>query len=506
MKHTLKRQMMIAFTGSLMFIVILLAVVNSVFLGKYYSHSKQKTLIDAYERTNKAVSENTASSDDFTVELDQICDSGNISMLCMNGNGEMFYQNAPDEGMLKNRLLNYLITGMLEDDKGGADVFDESPGPGKPEDGPAKNGQTILKETDCYQLVRITDARTMSDFLELWGIFDSGGVLIMRVPMESIHESVSISNHFLLYVLIIAILLGIILALFFASRITKPVRELTELSGRMADLDFDARYTGGVKNEIGVLGDNFNRMSEALEKAIDDLRDDIEKMEKVNIKQNEFIGNVSHELKTPIALIRGYAEGLSDQVNTDPESQQFYLDVIIDEADKMNRLVRELLDLNQLELQSKQVEKQEFNISEVIRGVVSASELTVNRYGVKLNCDIPETVMVNGDPFQIEQVVTNYLNNALVHAKDEKEVDISLVEEDSIIRVKVSNTGDRLSDEDRERIWEKFYKTDKSHSREYGGSGIGLSIVKAIVENHGGKCGVDNTDNGVSFYFTIEKA
>ena len=298
---------------------------------------------------------------------------------------------------------------------------------------------------------------------------------------------------------------------YFSRRITKPIQELAELSDRMANLDFEAKYTSGGKNEIGELGDNFNRMSQKLEKAISELKQannslqqDIEQKEKMEQMRTEFMGNVSHELKTPIALIQGYAEGLKEGVNDDPESRDFYCDVIMDEAGKMNRMVKNLMTLNQLEFGNDKVEFERFNLTELIGGVLQSMDILSQQKDVKLIFREENPVYVWGDEFKIEQVVRNYVSNAYNHVNEEKIIEVKILREDGLAKVTVFNTGKPIPEEDVPRIWDKFFKVDKAHTREYGGNGIGLSIVKAIMESMHQQYGVKNYDNGVEFWFTLD--
>ena len=215
---------------------------------------------------------------------------------------------------------------------------------------------------------------------------------------------------------------------------------------------------------------------------------------------------MSHELKTPIALVQGYAEGLRENISDDPESREFYCDVIMDEAAKMNKLVRNLLNLNQLESGVDLVTMEEFDLVEVIRGVIQASDILVQQKEARVIFNSQEPVMVWADEFKIEEVITNYFTNALNHLDENKIVEIKILKMDEhIVRVTVFNTGKAIPEEDLDQIWNKFYKVDKARTREYGGSGIGLSIVKAIMESMRQQCGVENFKNGVQFWFELEK-
>jgi signal transduction histidine kinase len=295
-------------------------------------------------------------------------------------------------------------------------------------------------------------------------------------------------------------------------RITRPISELTELSRKMSDLDFEAKYESKVGNEIDVLGDNFNRMSSQLETTISELKSannelqrDIEDKIKIDKMRKEFLDNVSHELKTPIALIQGYAEGLKENISDDPESREFYCDVIMDEASKMNKLVKNLLTLNQLESGKDAVVMERFDIVSLIRGVLQTMNIMIGQKNAKVIFEAEKPVYVWADEFKIEEVVTNYVSNALNHLEGEKEIEIKLQDEGNRVKISVFNTGTPIPEADVPNLWNKFYKVDKARTREYGGSGIGLSIVKAIMESMNQEYGVQNFDNGVEFWFTLDR-
>ena len=289
--------------------------------------------------------------------------------------------------------------------------------------------------------------------------------------------------------------------------------ELATLSQKMADLDFDAKYTSGGSNEIGVLGENFNRMSERLEQTISNLKEanyklqkDIEQKEKRENMRSEFLGNVSHELKTPIALIQGYAEGLKEGVNDDPESREFYCEVIMDEAGKMNRMVKNLLALNQLEFGEDDVQFERFDITSLISGVLQSLDILIEQKEAQVIFRHKNPVYVWADEFKVEQVVRNYVNNALNHIAGEKVIEIKITQENDMAKITVFNTGRPIPEEDLPHICEKFYKVDKARTREYGGNGIGLSIVKKILEDHGGKVwATRRLGIGTIMYFVLRK-
>ena len=350
-----------------------------------------------------------------------------------------------------------------------------------------------------------------SYYVDMWGSLDDGSQFLLRSPVESMRESASISNRFLLYIGSVLIVVSILLIWYFSKRITDPIRELARLSDRMADLDFDAKYTSGGSNEIGELGENFNRMSEKLESTISELKKannslqkDIEQKDKLEKMRNEFLGNVSHELKTPIALIQGYAEGLKEGVNEDAESREFYCDVIMDEASKMNQMVKNLLTLNQLEFGDEDIVFERFNLTALVKGVLQSMEIMADQAGAKIMLHTEEDIYAWADEFKVEQVVRNYVSNALNHLDGDRRIWIRIEELGDTVKVTVGNNGEHIPEESLPNLWTKFYKVDKAHTREYGGNGIGLSIVKAIMKSFNQEYGVKNYDNGVEFWFELD--
>ena len=259
------------------------------------------------------------------------------------------------------------------------------------------------------------------------------------------------------------------------------------------------------------MGESFNTMSRKLEETISELKrannqlqKDIEQKEKIENMRSEFLGNVSHELKTPIALIQGYAEGLKEGVNEDPESREFYCDVIMDEADKMNQMVKNLLVLNQLEFGSEELEVTRFDVVKLIQGVLASCEILIQQAEASVDFVADDTVYVWADEFKTEQVFRNYLTNAIHHVGKERRIEIRVMHKEDNVRVSVFNSGNPIPEEDLGKLWDKFYKVDKAHTREYGGNGIGLSIVKAIMESFHQDYGVNNFDNGVEFWFELD--
>lgn len=341
-----------------------------------------------------------------------------------------------------------------------------------------------------------------------------GSYLFLRTPIESIRESINISNSFLLITTIILLFFSSILAFFVSKKFTKPIYELNKLTKKMSNLDFSDKYIVKSDDEIGMLGNSINTLSQNLETKIHELKEanmelekDIEETSKITEMRSQFISDVSHELKTPITLIQGYAEGLVDNVITDEENRKYYLNVILDEANKMSELTKGLLDLSNLEYGKNDLQIEEFDITNLISSIVKKNNIILEQKNINLIFDDNIHQDVLGDVFRIEQVITNYLNNAIKNIDGEKIITIFLEDkENDILRINISNTGKNIDLEDIPRIWVRFYKIDNSRNRNVSGSGIGLSLVRAIMNQHKNKYGVNNINNGVNFWFELKKS
>ena len=487
MKYSIKRQFAGIF-GLLMIGTILLCwFINNTFLEKYYMNDKQKALLETYQFMNRASNEDKIGTEEFDIEFQKICGRYNVSFVLLDAESKTLKTSTPDYSTLNRRLLNNL--------------FDQS----------STDNDRLLQKDEKYEIQIATDERINTDFLEMWGVLDNGNLFLLRSPLESIRESVNLANRFLAYVGVGAAVVSAIIVLVISSKITKPIKELTEISERMIHLDFEAKYTGKSKTEIALLGQNINELSCTLEQTISELKSannelqrDIEKKNKIDEMRKEFLSNVSHELKTPIALIQGYAEGLMEGISDDEESRNYYCEVIVDEAAKMNNMVKKLLTLNQLEFGNDNVTMERFDIVALIRNYLQSAEILCRQKNVKVIMKEYQPVYVWADEFMIEEVFGNYFSNAMNHVADERVIDVKLLVIEKKVRISVFNTGEPIPEESISHIWEKFYKVDKARTREYGGSGVGLSIVKAIMEALNQKYGVKNYDNGVEFWFELE--
>ena len=485
-KTSLTWQLIVTMIGIVAGTVVVCWFLNDTFLEKYYTYNKEKELLNGYRQVHEACINGNSGDNDISFE--RICADNNINMLITDRDRNLVWTSYNNAQRFQMQMDNWIY-------------------------GTDRNQIQMLKKGNDYTLVRQTDERLDSEYLVLLGSLKDGGYVYMRTALESIRESASITNQFFVIISIGAIFLSIILIVILSNSISRPIRLLSDISRKMTGLDFDAKYVPKKYGsyEIDELGQSMNELSETLEETISELKtanvslqQDIEKKEQIDEMRKEFLSNVSHELKTPLALIQGYAEGLKECINDDAESRDFYCDVIMDESDKMNQMVKKLLTLNQVEFGNDTVEMTRFDITELITGVIQSASIMAAQKKVDIQFYKDGPVYVWGDEFKVEEVITNYLTNAMNHADGQRRIEIRFSYHDGLVRTSVFNTGEPIPEEDLEKIWVKFYKVDKARTREYGGSGIGLSIVKAIMDSFHQKCGVINHENGVEFWMELE--
>lgn len=476
--------------------VAAILLLNSTMLEKFYMADKKNSFVQTYEKIDLFSDEFLAGTIDessYYKSLEQLSSQTNIAVLVIKSDWSIAYASMRNLENFKRRLQDSLFRQVFEGYS------------------PEQNNAETVLQSDNYTIQKVYDRAVDDTFMELYGTLNNGNLVYMSIAMKSIEDNVSISNRFIWISGVALSVISLIAAFSLGNYITKPILGLTDVAKKMSELDFNARYEGVDKGELGVLGSSMNELSQKLETTISDLKQanvklqkDIATKEQAEERRKEFIANVSHELKTPIALIQGYAEGLKEGINDDVESREFYCGVIMDEAQKMNEMVRNLLNLSHIEGGNIELEIERFDITQLLGGVVTAKKLLAEQKSCDIIYEAEESCEVWADESRIEEVVVNYLTNAIHHCEGERKIIVRSFREGEDVKVTVFNTGKPIPQEELDKIWLKFYKVDKAHTRSYGGNGIGLSIVKAIINLHGKQCGVFNTENGVTFWFTLD--
>ena len=538
--HSIKFKITLLLVVTVTCLVAMLIGFNSIFSEKVYMNRKQKSMINSYENVNEIMQKYTdlqIDKDTMCADMENISTAKGISVLVVDSSWCTIYVSTQGDDSMMERLRMSIFNGDIFKNNGSQDKAQEPKDQEDDSDNPADKddkkehrkrlediidmsgtslveNRTIISSNDNYTLQKVYDERLGDYYLEIWGTLDNGYSIILRTPIQGIKDNVNISTTLIKYVGGAILAVGIIAVFVVSTYITRPIKQLSNIAEKMSEMDFNARYEGSDKGEIGLLGKSMNNMSEKLEqniaelkKANLELKKDIDKKEKLEIMRTDFLSNVSHELKTPIALIQGYAEGLKEGITDDPESMEFYCDVIMDEANKMNTMVKRLLTLNQIEFGNDEPEMERFDINELIASVADANAIRAGQKNMSIVFDNRnEHNFVWADEYKTEEVLTNYISNALNHCDGKRAIEVRTEKSENggTITVTVYNSGKNIADEDLERIWEKFYKTDKARTREYGGNGIGLSIVKAIMDSMGQEYGVRNVSDGVEFWFNLD--
>lgn len=426
---SVKVKLFLTLSTTVLLIILFLIIVNNFALEKFYLYKKQNTLKSVYESLNDYY-KTPGQDNDLQTELEKLSIKNNFDILIKDNNGINLYTT--------NKNFSTVI-GSIND------ILDK-----------LQSGKE-LESNDNFTIKKQRDSKNGLSYMMLSGKLENGYFLYIRIPLNSIQDSVSISNNFLLMMAGFTILIASIMVTIVSRKFTEPILELNNIAKKMSNLDFSQKYkVTNARDEINDLGRSINTMSDKLERTIKQLRSsnielerDIEEKSKIDEMRKTFISDVSHELKTPIALIQGYSEGLLENVNNDEESRKFYAEVILDETNKMDKLVKQLLELMKLEYGKREFNNKEFNIVELEKEVIRKTNVMIEEKQAEIKFDENQDIRVFADDFYIEQVLTNYLTNAIKNVKEmygEKYIKISnkINKEEQKVCIKVFNTENKF--------------------------------------------------------------
>lgn len=480
--NSIQARLILTLLTTILFILCFSLGLNIVFSQTFYENSRISKLIDLYEMVRYEEPNNLdklSCDNNVTIyKLNVSEDNTTLSMNYPNDLSPIEFEN------LEDTIKEYYINGKT-------DLV------------------SVITKTDTYIICKMLDPILESNYLDLFARYEDK-IIYIRLNLENIADIVETTNTLLIYISFLAIFEGCILMIIVSNRFTKPILSLSKIANNMASLKFDEKYLETREDEIGVLGTSINFLSQNLqdtiqnlEKANHQLEQDLKEKEKIDEMRKSFISDVSHELKTPIALIQGYAEGLKYGIE-DNESREFYCDTIIDESEKMSQMVKKLTSLSQIEYGYAKSNPIILDIKDVIENKLQTMKFLFEEHFVKTEYELfHQNVYV--DEFLLDEILNNYLSNAIHHIDGEHNLKIWMENKKNYIKISFFNNGNNIPEEELEKIWIKFYKVDKARTREYGGSGIGLSIVKAIMESIKQNCGCYNREDGVVFWFTLPK-
>lgn len=376
-------------------------------------------------------------------------------------------------------------------------------------------GNTIVIEHNTYKNGAVLDIRESNgvQYIDYKCTLHDGIEIEIFSVIANVEANADVALYFVWASILFIFIVVIIFFIIYSKSFTKPLIEMSKITEKMSNMDFSERLSVNSNDEIGELAGSINNLSGSLDTTLQDLsrknkklQDDIEKKQTLDELRKEFISSISHELKTPIAIVRGYAEGAELMLQSgDSQGASEYCDIIIKESDKMNALVMELLELSRFEIGDSRLEYEEFSLHDFVSEYTNSEKIVFEENGIKCETDIPKSLICRGDLIKLNMVLNNFVSNAVSHTEDEKFIRIFCEEHGEKVRIFVFNTGKTIADEDIDKIWDSFYRADKSRSRKEGRFGLGLSIVSAIQNLHGNDYGVFNSDGGVTFWFDVDK-
>jgi signal transduction histidine kinase len=488
---SLRTRLFVSLSGLLLLFVLTSLIMTRLGLEKYYIWQKEDALVAASTSIDEIYRGNPL---DIATELKRAANELGAGIIIFDRNGQMKYTSF-------GPFIHQNTSGT-----GSASFQFPLPPPHI-----TKSRKTIDVRT---RLEMQSDADIKIDFMVIDRRLNNGDLLHIRQTLAPISESVAVAANFLLVTGLIFLLAGFSWAFLFAKKFTGPIFNLNRIAQGMALLDFSQKASIDRSDEIGELGQSINHLSNQLDSTISELHQknrqllaDVEKERRLDKMRKDFISSVSHELKTPLALILGYAEGLKENVAQDPQGKDYYCAVIMDEAEKMDRLVHDLLNLSQIESGFLQLKLESFDFSVVVDELIHKYQPILQEKSIALELQSPAEIVVRADLMRVEQILSNYLNNAIDHADGVKKIRVSVgaADDPGHVRVSVYNSGQSVPQDSLEKIWVSFYKADKARTREHGGYGLGLSIVRAIQDLHGNHYGLENLDSGVRFWFDLDR-
>lgn len=319
-------------------------------------------------------------------------------------------------------------------------------------------------------------------------------IMCMIAPLYPVSSTIQIIQHQLIYIMIISLALAFILSVYLSSRISKPITDITRSARKLADGQYGTTFhADGQYSEIQNLADTLNKTSYELEKA--------------SILQKDLMANVSHDLRTPLTMIQSYAEMIRDLSGDDPEKREKHLQVIIEESERLNTLVTDVLELSRMQAGTMQINIMPFDLRNTLDQLVTPYHVLEMQQGYNIQLSCAESIYVSGDEERIKQVISNLLTNAVKYCGQDKTVIINVKLWGSVVHLEVIDHGMGIKPEELPYVWERYYKSSSHHVRSTSGSGLGLSIVKEILQLHGSKFGVKSkVGKGTTFWFELPKS
>jgi len=496
MKYSLSKKLFAITLSLILGIMLLTYFSQALFFEKFYSYKRINSLVHEVDKFHDLYALHVYENSDLIKVLEKFEDDNNAQIAITSLNGKPIYLSKKfDPTSDSSAKLTNFYTELI----GNTDLINDV----------IKNSKT--RYTIFYNEDSKSQKIGVISPMSIHGRNDS--LIFCVASIQPITEASEVIKEFLFYLFLGLIALSIILALIYSNFISKPLVTITKVANEMANLNFSVVCNTNRQDEIGILAHSLNTLSKNLHDSLLDLQhknkkleEDIEKERQLEKMRKEFTDNVSHELKTPIGIIEGYAEGIKDGIVTG-ENAHLYLETIIDEAKKMSVLVTNMLELSKLEAGTAKPNFEDFNINRLINKVlkIHKPDFEEHKFNVNFN-STNQYSYVYADPFQMEQVFTNLITNAIKYTPSGNDINVNIEEGLDRFKLSVQNMGTSIPEEEINKLFDKFYRIDKSRERtQRNSTGIGLSIVKNILELHHSEFNIHNIDNGVEFYFYLSK-
>lgn len=467
MKTTIRGKLFLLFLFVMVGFILLGILINVLFLENYYIYKSESAFKQISSDINEIL---TKTDEEVKSTIEKTDKREGVSIRIINNQDKVILTSFPqkensDDSMLPSELETLLT----------------------------KNKET-LKNKAIYTTVNTQKDQAAK--LVYISQTTANGNIILTKPMSGIEESAAIANQFYMMIGLLIIFIGSIFMHFFSKKITKPIEDISQVAEEISNLNFENKVTIKTKDEIGSLGESINIMSDKLSLSIDELRNDI-------TMQKELMRNISHELKTPIGIIKGYAEGLLYGVADSEAMKKKYCGVIVEECDRMDNMVTDFLDLSRLESVMMQLNRVSFDLAPFILSIIERFEPIFLEHNIVCKKEIDKNLIIDADPQLLDRALQNLLSNAIKYNNNLGIVKVCAKKEAGKINIMIFNTGSQIPEAEIQHVWDAFYKGDKSRTRNQGGHGLGLSIVKSIVLMHEGDVAVENKEDGVLFTITL---
>ncbi len=522
-KTSITKRLFLIITGLVLGISTLILLSNTLLLRPLYYATIKNAMLGAMDSLVKI---------DYTQDEEALRDAvgaldvGNsYDIIIRNGEG-ILYSTSPEFG-LQPRSDNGQIPPEIQspaDDaslpygsesggsiaEGGQPGSAESPQPLTSENDNlpdtfrrGKPGFTEVKEGIYLGTMR--EPRSGIDMMVCTTTLENGVTVIVTQAVEPVNQSVQQANILLLACALLTLLISLAVVFKVSKSFTRPIKQIQNAVGELAALNFEGRcdvYTG---DELQSLGEDVNRLGTELENALNTLKSQNEQLEKDIAAQRTFISNASHELRTPLALIKGYADEMNTGYTSNEQQKDIYIEIIAEEAAKMSRLLKEMLDLTRMQSGRTEIINEKLSVKERLLSFIDKYDGFIAQNGLAVTLEAAEDHIGVFDAMRFEQVLANYVSNAARYGDSRKRIRIWTQAQGETIRINVFNTGSHLSDEMMENIWNSFYKADGARTRVQDSYGLGLSVVKAIQTVLGQRFGAENVEDGVVFWFEVKR-